>query len=312
MEEIPLALCYPSRAEFAAGWLRYQPTLILIPFVAIYSFAAMGDSAVLSAALTESVDRRNLGTAVAGRSILGFGAGGLSPYAFGAVLGTLGNAGSRNEWGQSFAVLGFGGIIATICALLLPGGQAAIAAPQPEVCFMTYDYTCRPSTNNDMHSIARIYAHYVGTTSTSFEIDVPSTEEMARRRVAILDQGLPHLVAVIDRAVVGYAYASPYRSRPAYRFTIEDSIYIDPSWIRRGLGRLLLSALIRNCEDVGRRQMIAVIGDPINNAASIGLHTAFGFEHVGILHAVGHKFDRWVDTVIMQRSLGATDLSQPL
>jgi len=177
---------------------------------------------------------------------------------------------------------------------------------------MTRGYMYRPSTGNDVDSIARIYAHFVKTTCTTFEIDPPAAEEMARRRVDVLELGLPHLVGVSDGVVVAYAYASPYRARPAYRFTVEDSIYVDPAHSRRGLGRLLLSALIRDCEDAGRRQMIAVIGDSTNNAASIGLHREFGFEPVGILHSVGHKFGRWLDTLVMQRSLGAGALSLPL
>lgn len=176
---------------------------------------------------------------------------------------------------------------------------------------MTHDYSYRPSAGHDVDSIARIYAYYVKGSSTTFETDPPSAEEMAHRRLGVLAEGLPHLVVLRNDAVVGYAYASPYRTRPAYRFAVEDSIYIDPAHSRRGLGRMLLTALIHSCEAACRRQMIAVIGGT-DNAASIGLHQALGFQHAGVLHAVGHKFGQWVDTVLMQRSLGEGDSTQPL
>jgi L-amino acid N-acyltransferase YncA len=125
---------------------------------------------------------------------------------------------------------------------------------------------------------------------------------MVRRRAGILSRGLPYLVAELDGAVAGYAYAAPYRPRPAYRFTVEDSVYIHPDHARKGLGRLLMVEVIAACTAAGCRQMLAVIGDS-DNASSIGLHRALGFQHVGVLRNVGFKFERWVDTVLMQKTL---------
>jgi L-amino acid N-acyltransferase YncA len=164
-------------------------------------------------------------------------------------------------------------------------------------------FLIRPSIENDVNHVARIYGHHVLHGSATFELDPPSPEEMATRRSAILNLGLPYLVAEHQGTVVGYAYASAYRPRPAYRFTVEDSIYIDPQYVARGCGRALLAALIEHCERGPWRQMIAVIGDS-GNTASIGLHEHFAFRIAGTLRAVGFKFDRWVDTVLMQRELG--------
>ena len=133
---------------------------------------------------------------------------------------------------------------------------------------------------------------------------------MGRRRHDVLGRGLPYLVVEIDDDVVGYAYASPYRPRAAYGFTIEDSVYIHPEQRGRGAGALLLSRLIELCEEGPWRQMIAVIGDTANHA-SIRLHERFGFVQVGVLRSVGFKFGRWVDTVLMQRSLGVGDRTLP-
>jgi phosphinothricin acetyltransferase len=160
----------------------------------------------------------------------------------------------------------------------------------------------RPALDADIPQIAAIYAHHVLTGLATFEIEPPDPAELARRRAAILDRGLPYLVAEINGAVAGYAYAGPYRPRPAYRFTVEDSVYIRPEQQRKGLGRLLLTELIALCESAGCRQMIAVIGDS-GNTPSIRLHESLGFEHTGVLKGVGFKFGRWVDTVLMQRAL---------
>ncbi len=168
----------------------------------------------------------------------------------------------------------------------------------------------RPSTQADIPAIADIYGYHVLHGAASFETVPPSTEEMARRRAEVLKRGLPFVVAESEDGVAGYAYASPYRPRPAYRFTIEDSLYIHPARLRRGLGRLLLRELIAECERGEWRQMIAVVGDSAN-AASICLHEAFGFRRVGVLEAVGFKFGRWVDTVILQRALGLGDGAPP-
>jgi phosphinothricin acetyltransferase len=160
----------------------------------------------------------------------------------------------------------------------------------------------RPSAEDDLAVITRIYSHYVLNSAATFELDAPPPDEMAKRRSAILALGLPYLVAEHQQAVVGYAYASPYRPRPAYRFTVEDSIYIDPGHVGHGCGRALLAALIEYCERGPWRQMIAVIGDSANSA-SIRLHQHFRFRNAGTLVAVGFKFDRWIDTVLMQREL---------
>jgi len=161
----------------------------------------------------------------------------------------------------------------------------------------------RPALLSDCATIARIYAPAVTTGTTSFELDAPDEAEMARRMGALTEKGFPYLVAEIDNAVAGYAYAGPYRARPAYRFTVENSIYVAPDMHRQGVGRALLMALIDACVERGYRQMLAVIGDSPNQPGSIGLHKACGFVEVGRLPGVGLKFDRWLDTLLMQRAL---------
>jgi len=168
----------------------------------------------------------------------------------------------------------------------------------------------RPSTPDDLPAIQAIYAHHVTHGFGSFEEVPPDVQEMAARRLAIVERGLPHLVAEIDGRVLGYAYAGPYRPRPAYRYTVENSVYVAPEAIRHGVGRALLTALIEVCEAGPWRQMIAVIGDR-GNTASIALHAALGFHEAGHLKAVGFKLGRWVDVVIMQRALGAGDDVDP-
>ncbi len=160
----------------------------------------------------------------------------------------------------------------------------------------------RPATASDMLAAAAIYAHHVRHGTATFEIEPPHGTEMDRRRCEIQAQGLPYLVIERDDLVVGYAYAGPYRTRPAYRFTLEDSVYIHPDFVSRGHGQLLLGRLIEICTAKRSRQMIAVIGDSAN-LASIRLHAKFGFREVGVLEGVGRKFGRWIDTVIMQRAL---------
>jgi phosphinothricin acetyltransferase len=162
----------------------------------------------------------------------------------------------------------------------------------------------RPGTAADLPAITAIYAHAVRHSAASFEIEPPDLTEMANRRDAVLALGWPYLVAEQAGQVLGYAYASPFRSRHAYRFTVEDSIYLHPGAQGRGVGRALLAELIARCQAAGARQMLAVIGDA-GNAASVALHRAAGFADAGVLHAVGRKFDRWVDVVLMQRALGA-------
>jgi L-amino acid N-acyltransferase YncA len=162
----------------------------------------------------------------------------------------------------------------------------------------------RPSTPADLAAVRDIYAHAVTQGTGTFELEVPDTAEMARRRDDVLAKGLPWLVAEQDRQVLGYAYANHFRPRPAYRFSVEDSIYLHPAAQGRGVGRVLLAELVARCQAAGARQMLAVIGDSANQG-SIGVHRALGFEPCGLLQSVGWKFDRWLDVVLMQRPLAA-------
>ncbi len=162
----------------------------------------------------------------------------------------------------------------------------------------------RPSQPEDMARISAIYAHHVRHGLASFELDPPEVAEMARRRQDVLDAGLPYLVAELDGAVAGFACAGPYRLRPAYRYTVESTVYVADWAVRRGVGRKLLEALISAYEAVGKRRMVAVIGDS-GNDASISLHASVGFSHAGTLKDVGYKHGRWLDAVLMQRGLGA-------
>jgi phosphinothricin acetyltransferase len=166
------------------------------------------------------------------------------------------------------------------------------------------EFAVRASTPEDFRDITRIYEHYVLNSSATFELEAPDQAEMTRRHSKILALGLPYLTAEVNGAIAGYAYASLYRPRAAYRFTVEDSIYVDPAYAGRGCGRTLLTALIHKCEQGHWRQLIAVIGGGSGNAASIGLHQKLGFRPVGTLCSVGFKFDRWLDSVLMQRALG--------
>lgn len=169
---------------------------------------------------------------------------------------------------------------------------------------MTRPFLIRDSRDADLPALHAIYAEAVRTGTASFELEPPDLAEMTRRRAALLAAGLPYLVAEATGGVVaGYAYAGPFRPRPAYRFTVEDSIYVDPAHHGGGMGRALLTALIERCTAAGLRQMIAVIGDSAN-AGSIALHAACGFQASGTLGATGWKHGRWIDTVLMQRALG--------
>lgn len=169
----------------------------------------------------------------------------------------------------------------------------------------------RDSTEADLDAIGAIYAHHVAHGLGSFEETPPSREELGRRRADVLARGLPYLVAVdASGKLLGYAYAGPYRTRSAYRHTVENSVYVAPATARQGVGRALLAALITRCEAAGFRQMVAVIGDS-GNAGSIGLHEALGFRCVGTLEAIGWKRGRWVDSVLMQRALGRGADSPP-
>lgn len=168
----------------------------------------------------------------------------------------------------------------------------------------------RPAGAGDVPAIAAIYSHHVLRGLASFEIEPPDAPEMALRRAHILAAGLPYLVAESGGQIAGYAYASLYRTRPAYRYTVENSVYIRHDCTGRGIGSALLPALIDACGHLGYRQMIAVIGDSAN-VASIRLHEKFGFVRAGLLPSVGWKFGRWVDSVLMQRALGTGSGSPP-
>jgi phosphinothricin acetyltransferase len=165
----------------------------------------------------------------------------------------------------------------------------------------------RDLREGDIACVQAIYAFHVLHGLASFEEEPPSAEELAHRHADIRARGLPYLVAERDGEIVGYSYAAPYRTRSAYRFTVESSVYVDHLQHRRGVGYALLSTLIARCGADGWRQMVAVIGDS-KNVASIALHQRLGFQPAGTLRAVGHKFGRWVDSVLMQRELGADEL----
>jgi L-amino acid N-acyltransferase YncA len=171
---------------------------------------------------------------------------------------------------------------------------------------MATGISLRAATAADASEIAAIYADHVRAGTATFELEPPDAAEIERRRRDVSSRGLPYLVAVEDDAVVAYAYVAPYRPRPAYRFTVEDSIYVRRGAAGRGIGRALLERLIEDSERAGARQMIAVIGDA-ENSASIRLHATLGFRHVGVLKSVGNKFARWLDVVLMQRTLGPGD-----
>lgn len=168
----------------------------------------------------------------------------------------------------------------------------------------------RPSRDEDVAAITAIYAHHVRHGVASFEEVPPAPEEIARRRAAILQHGLPYFVAAREGRVVGYTYAGPFRPRIGYRYTLEDSIYVDGAEVGRGIGRMLLQPLLARCTELGYRQMVAVIGGR-ETVASIRLHEALGFTHMGVLRSVGFKFGRWVDIVMMQRALGPGDATLP-
>jgi len=160
----------------------------------------------------------------------------------------------------------------------------------------------RKAEDSDVGAITEIYAHHVLHGTGSFEIDPPDAREMARRMADIVSRSLPYLVAESDNNIIGYAYATPYRPRFAYRFTLEDSVYVHHDHSGRGVGAALLEELIRRCKDWGCRQLVAVIGDS-QNKASVRVHEKLGFQHSGVLRGVGFKFNRWIDTVFMQLPL---------
>ena len=160
----------------------------------------------------------------------------------------------------------------------------------------------RDATEADAPAVLSVYAHHVLHGFGTFEEVPPSADEMAARMRAVAAHGLPWLLAEVDERVLGYAYAGPYRDRSGYRFTAEDSVYVAPDAQRHGAGRRLLSAIVERCRALGRRRLLAAIGDS-GNAPSIELHRACGFEVCGCLHAVGFKHGRWLDVVWMERAL---------
>ena len=169
----------------------------------------------------------------------------------------------------------------------------------------------RPVVAADLAAVADIYAHHVLKGISSFEEVPPSLAEMAERHAKVTRLGLPYLCAEIDGRVAGYAYAGPYGTRAAYRYTVEDSVYIAPDLQGRGAGKALLRAVIEHCEALGLRQMLAVIGNGSDNPGSVALHKSLGFEHAGVGRSVGWKKGRWVDIVWMQRTLNDGDASAP-
>jgi len=168
----------------------------------------------------------------------------------------------------------------------------------------------RPATDADLPAITAIYAEAVLHGTATFELVPPDLAEMTRRYSEITSDNFPYLVALLDGNVVGYAYASHYRTRPAYRFTVENAIYLAPDSHRRGVGTRLLQRLIDDCERLGFRQLIAVVGDSAN-AGSIGVHAKAGFQTIGLHPDVGFKFGRWLDIVLMQRALGGGGRTLP-
>lgn len=169
----------------------------------------------------------------------------------------------------------------------------------------------RPAAAADVPALAAIYGHHVLHGLGTFEEAPPSEADMAARLAAVQSRALPYLVAEDGGKVLGFAYAAPFRSRSAYRFTAEDSVYIAPDAVGQGVGKALLSAVIAACEALGVRQLTAVIGDS-GNAASIGLHSALGFERTGSSRSVGYKHGRWVDIVFMQKALNGGDGAPPV
>jgi L-amino acid N-acyltransferase YncA len=182
--------------------------------------------------------------------------------------------------------------------------STAVAGQRPS-------FIIRPSSDGDMAAIAAIYGHHVTHGTGSFETEPPDVNEMRHRRAAVVERGLPYLVAAdSDGTVLGYAYAGAYRPRIAYANTVENSVYVRHDCVGRGIGRSLLQALIERCEALGFRQMVAVVGDSANQA-SVRLHETLGFRLVGTLRSVGHKHGRWLDTVLLQRALGDGDETDP-
>lgn len=186
----------------------------------------------------------------------------------------------------------------------------AMAEERNGMADLIKDIQIRDAADADMAEVQHIYAHHVLKGLATFEEVPPTVDEMMRRRAAVAEAGLPYLVAIVDGRVAGYSYATSYRPRPAYRHTIEDSVYVSEALRGRRIGAALLDALIARCEAGPWRQMLAVIGNS-SNAGSIALHGRFGFQPVGTLQSVGFKLGQWVDTVLMQRALGPGAATRP-
>ena len=176
---------------------------------------------------------------------------------------------------------------------------------------MTGELLLRPTGEADIPAIAAIYAEAVLHGTASYEIDPPSEAEMAGRWRELAGRGFPHMVALREEIVLGYAYAGPYRPRPAYRYLVEDSVYVAPAARGSGVGRALLRAIIAGSKERGFRQIIAVIGGGTEHPASIGLHLSLGFRQIGVIEGSGFKHGRWLDTVLMQRALGSGNSTPP-
>ena len=176
---------------------------------------------------------------------------------------------------------------------------------------MPADFLLRATQAGDIAAITAIYAEAVRYGTASYELEPPDQAEMTRRWRDLVAKDYPHLVAVGDGVVLGYAYAGPYRPRPAYRYSVEDSIYVAPAAQGRGIGRGLLAELIGLSEARGFRQMIAVIGGGTEHPASVGLHAGLGFRQIGVIEGSGFKYGRWLDTVLMQRALGPGNTTPP-
>jgi len=169
----------------------------------------------------------------------------------------------------------------------------------------------RSSRDEDIPAITAIYAHHVLHGTGTFETEPPGTADMASRRADVLSKGLPYLVAEQDGEILGFAYGNWFKPRPAYRYSVEDSIYLAPNLNGKGLGRALLAELLARCEAAGIRKVMAIIGDSAN-VGSVGVHRALGFTHVGTVEACGWKFGAWRDIVIMQKTLGAGSMQPPM
>jgi len=169
----------------------------------------------------------------------------------------------------------------------------------------------RPSRDEDIRAITVIYAHHVLHGTGSFETEAPSIADMTARRADVLSKGLPYLVVEQDREIIGFAYGNWFKPRPAYRYSVEDSIYLAAHLHRKGLGRALLAELLARCETVGIRKVMAIVGDSAN-AGSVGVHRSVGFTPVGTIAACGWKLGAWRDIVIMQKTIGAGDTLPPL